>query len=109
MSNENFTSARGDKGSLGDLPLEVLTADYWVTGKQTPMKKAIVPLREEQAALSSRGRHLIVSGCDHTDMPIVQADAIADAVRHVLEIWRRNASSHASLTRISLDKDGSNA
>jgi pimeloyl-ACP methyl ester carboxylesterase len=89
LSDESFTRARGAPGSLGDLPLEVLTADYWVTGKPTALKKAVAPMREEQAALSSRGRHQIVSGCDHTDLPVVRADAIADAVRHVLEIRRQ--------------------
>jgi hypothetical protein len=93
MGNENFAQARGSPGSLGDLPLEVLTADWWVTGVQTPMKKAAVPLREEQAALSSRGRHLIVSGCDHSNLPVVRPDAVADSVQHVLEIWRRRDNS----------------
>lgn len=88
MGNENFAQARGGPGSLGDLPLEVLTADWWVSGEQTPMKNAVVPMREEQAALSSRGRHRIVSGCDHTNLPIVRPDAVADSVQHILEVWR---------------------
>ena len=88
FGDENFAQARGAPGSLGDLPLEVLTADWWVTGKQTPMKKAMLPMREEQAELSSRGRHLIVDGCDHTNLPVVRPDAVADSVQHVLEVLR---------------------
>ena len=87
---ENFAAARGASGSLGDLPLEVLSADYWTTGKATPMKRAAIELREEMAQLSSRGRHLVVTGCDHTNLPVVRADAVADSVRHVLELLRSN-------------------
>lgn len=85
---ENFAQARGKDGSLGDLPLEVLTADWWATGKPTKMKAAALELREEMAKLSSRGRHQIVSGCDHTNLPVVRPDAVADSVGHVLELWR---------------------
>lgn len=83
---ENFAQARGAPGSLGDLPLEVLTADWWATGKQTAMKRAGLELREEMVKLSSRGRHHIVTGCDHTNLPVVRPDAVADSVRHVLEL-----------------------
>jgi pimeloyl-ACP methyl ester carboxylesterase len=85
---ENFAQARGAAGSLGDLPLEVLSADWWASGKPTPMKKAALELQEEMTKLSSRGRHLVVSGCDHANLPVVRPDAVADAVRHVLEVWR---------------------
>jgi hypothetical protein len=68
-------------GSLGDLPVTVLSADSWVTGKQTPMKQAMPALRDEQANLSTRGEHRIVEGCDHSDLPILRPDAVADAVR----------------------------
>jgi pimeloyl-ACP methyl ester carboxylesterase len=85
---ENFASARGGPGSLGDLPLEVLSADWWTTGKPTPMKQAMKPMREEQAKLSSRGRHRIVSGCDHANLPVVRPDAVADSVKHILEAVR---------------------
>jgi hypothetical protein len=52
MGDENFALARGGPGSLGDLPLEILTADWWITGKQTSTKKAMLPMREEQAHCS---------------------------------------------------------
>jgi pimeloyl-ACP methyl ester carboxylesterase len=84
VSAESFADARGAPGCLGDLPLVVLTADWWTTGKPTPLKRAFVPLREELARYSTRGQHVIVSGCDHSNMPVVRADAVADAVRQVL-------------------------
>ena len=86
LGNENFASALGGPGSLGDLPLEILTADWWTIGKQTPMKKAVLPMREEQAALSLRGQHRIVSGCDHTSLPVVRPDAVADSVQRILGV-----------------------
>ena len=88
---ENFAAARGSPGSLGDLPLEVLSADFWVTGKQTPMKQAVLLLRDEQAALSTRGHHRIVEHCDHTNLPVVQPDAVAEAIRRVLELVESHA------------------
>jgi pimeloyl-ACP methyl ester carboxylesterase len=86
VADESFADARGGPGSLGDLPLSVLTAEWWVTGKPSKLKQAFVPLREELARYSTRGRHMIVSGCDHANMPVVRADAVADAVRQVLEM-----------------------
>jgi pimeloyl-ACP methyl ester carboxylesterase len=80
---ESFADARVAPGGLGDLPLVVLTAEWWVTGKPSKLKRAFVPLREEQARFSTVGRHVIVSGCDHTDLPLVRADAVAEAVREV--------------------------
>jgi pimeloyl-ACP methyl ester carboxylesterase len=88
VGRDSFAQARGAAGSLGDLPLEVLTAEWWTTGKQTPMKIAAVKLREETVRLSSRGRHLIVGGCDHTNLPVVRPDAVAESVRHVLQVRR---------------------
>jgi hypothetical protein len=82
---ESVSQARGGAGSLGDLPLEVLSAEWWTTGKMTPMKQAAFSLRKEQAALSSRGRHTLVSGCEHSDLPVLRPDAIAEAVQRVLE------------------------
>jgi pimeloyl-ACP methyl ester carboxylesterase len=84
VSADSFADARGGPGCLGDLPLFVLTADWWTTGKPTRLKRAFVPLREELARYSTRGQHLIVSGCDHSNMPVVRADAVADAVQRVL-------------------------
>ncbi len=81
---ESFASACVKPGGLGDLPLAVLTAEWWVTGKPSRMKQAFTPLREEMARFSTRGRHVIVAGCDHANLPLVRADAVADAVREVL-------------------------
>ena len=83
---ENFAQARGGPGSLGDVPLEVLSAEWWITGKITPMKQVLPILRGEQAALSSRGNHRFVSGCDHTTLPVVRPDAVAEAVGRILEL-----------------------
>jgi hypothetical protein len=52
------------------------------------MKKAMMPMREEQALLSSRGQHRIVSGCDHSNLPVVRPEAVADAVHRILEVLR---------------------
>jgi len=81
---ESFAAARVAPGGLGDLPLIVLTADWWVTGKRSKLKQGFVPLREEMARFSTRGRHVIVTGCDHASLPLVRPDAVADAVREVL-------------------------
>ncbi|MBX3001787.1 MAG: alpha/beta hydrolase [Caldilineaceae bacterium] len=88
-SDESFRSAVSGPGSLGDLPLIVLSAEWWVTGKQTPMKQAMPALREEQAQLSTRGEHRIIEGCDHSDLPILGADAVADAVRSICRLSKR--------------------
>jgi len=87
---ESFAQARGAPGSLGNLPIDVLTAEWWVTGKQTAMKAASVPMREELAALSSRGRHRIVSDCAHGDLPAARPDAVAESVRYILEVWQND-------------------
>lgn len=84
-SDESFRSAVSGPGSLGDLPVTVLSADSWVTGKQTPMKQAMPALRDEQANLSTRGEHRIIEGCDHSDLPILRPDAVADAVRAICQ------------------------
>ena len=83
--DESFAAARGGAGSLGDLPVIWLTAGWWVTGKQTPLKQTSVALRQEALALSSCSRHEIVEGCTHADLPILRPEAVADAVRWVIE------------------------
>jgi pimeloyl-ACP methyl ester carboxylesterase len=83
---ESFAQARGAPGCLGDLPLDVLTAEWWVSGKPTPMKQGMVAVVKELAGYSSCGRHSIVSGCDHTNLPVVRADAVAEAVCRVLAL-----------------------
>ncbi|MBI1299959.1 alpha/beta fold hydrolase [bacterium] len=86
--DESFRSAVSAPGSLGDIPVIVLSAEWWVTGKQTPMKQAMPALREEQAKLSTRGEHRTVEGCDHSDLPILRADAVADAVQTICQVYR---------------------
>jgi pimeloyl-ACP methyl ester carboxylesterase len=84
---ENFAAARGEPGSLGDLQLEILSTSWWIEGKPTALKKGALPLRLEMAELSSRGLHTFVDGCDHADLPVVRADAVATAVGRVLKAW----------------------
>ncbi len=86
MGLENFAQARGETGSLGDLPVIVLSADWWVRGKQTAMKRSLLKLREEQAKLSSRAEHRIVAGCEHSDLPVVHPEAMAEAVKQILDV-----------------------
>ena len=84
-SDASFRSAVSAAGSLGDLPLVVLSAGSWMTGKLTPMKRAMPALREEQAKLSARGEHHMVTGCDHSDLPILRADAVVAAVAAICQ------------------------
>lgn len=93
-SDESFRSAVGGLGSLGDLPLVVLSAEWWVAGKQTPMKRAMPGLRDEQAKLSTRGEHRIVAGCDHSDLPILRPDAVVEAVRTICQSGAISISPH---------------
>jgi pimeloyl-ACP methyl ester carboxylesterase len=88
FGRQSFKQARGAPGSLGSLPLEVLCSERWVTGKITPMKRMAAQLHAELASLSSRGRYLTVSNCDHADLPVVRPDAVDDSVRHILNITR---------------------
>ncbi len=79
----SFAAAQGGPGSLGDLPIVWLTADWWTTGKQMALKTAGMALREEAQTLSSHSRHVIVENCDHTDLPIVRPDVVAEAIREI--------------------------
>ncbi|NJN82935.1 MAG: hypothetical protein HC802_12080, partial [Caldilineaceae bacterium] len=81
---EQIAAVATEAGSLGELPLVVLTADDWTTGEQTPMKRDFVALHRELAALSSRGSHQIVDGSTHISLPILRADAVAAAVATAL-------------------------
>jgi pimeloyl-ACP methyl ester carboxylesterase len=83
-SYAGFGQARAAPRVLGDLPLVVLTGDWWTTGRITRMKRAMLPLREEQAALSSRGRHVIVPGSSHV-ITVDQPQAVVEAIREVVE------------------------
>jgi pimeloyl-ACP methyl ester carboxylesterase len=93
-SDESFRSAVSAPGSLGDLPIVVLSAEWWVTGKQTPMKRAMPALRAEQASLSTRGEHRIVEGCDHSDLPILRPDVVVEAVRTICQSGAIGISPH---------------
>lgn len=81
---QSFAQARRASGSLGNLPIEVLRSERWVSGKITPMKQEVAQLHAELAELSSRGRVLTVSRCDHADLPVVRPDAVADSVQFIL-------------------------
>jgi pimeloyl-ACP methyl ester carboxylesterase len=85
---QSLAQARRPPGSLSGLPLEVLCSERWVSGKITPMKRGAAQLHAELATLSSRGRHLTVSNCDHADLPVTRPDAVAASVRHILDILR---------------------
>jgi pimeloyl-ACP methyl ester carboxylesterase len=86
--DENFYNARAPRGAFGDLPLMVLTsADAWVKGRPTPMKRGMLTLREEMAALSSRGKHIIVEHSGH-GITVDRPDAVVTAIREVVEAAR---------------------
>ena len=83
---QSLEQARRPPGSLGSLPLEVLSSERWSSGKMTPIKQMTSQLHAELAALSSHGRHLTVSDCDHADLPVARPDAVAASVRHILDV-----------------------
>jgi pimeloyl-ACP methyl ester carboxylesterase len=86
---ENFAGARAPRGALGDLPLVVLTgAAQWVDGRPTPMKKAMLALREEMRALSSRGQHVVVEKSGHA-ITVDQPGAVVNAIRQVVDAVRQ--------------------
>ena len=72
---------------LGERPVEVLSAEWWAAGRATPMKRAMLGLHQELAGHSTRGRHSLVAGTDHANLPVARPDAVADAVRHNLKGW----------------------
>jgi len=85
---QSLEQARRPPGSLGNLPLEVLCSEGWVSGKMSPMKQSVAQLHVDLASLSSRGRHLSVSNCDHADLPVNRPDAVASSVRYILDLIR---------------------
>ncbi len=85
FGSQSFAQARSTPGSLGDLPIDVLTAEWWLRGKQNAMKAAFVSLHAELAALSSRGRHRVIPGSEHADLPTARPDEIAHAVSWVVD------------------------
>ena len=88
---EGFAEAHCEPGDLGALPLVVLTAEWWISGKPSMLKRTFYPLREEMPAYSTIGRHEIVAGTDHTNLPIIRPDAVARAVQSVLELSAKSA------------------
>lgn len=85
---ESFAQARGGPGSLGDLPVIVLSADWWVKGKQTSMKRSALELRKEMTVLSSHAVHRFVEDCDHSTLPVLRPEAVAGAVKEILDSVR---------------------
>lgn len=85
FGSESFAQARSAPGSLGDLPIDVLTAEWWLRGRQNAMKADFVSLHAELAALSSRGRQRVISGSEHADLPASRPDEIANAVSWVID------------------------
>lgn len=84
-ANESFAHAAWALTRLGDRPVEVLSAEWWAAGRGTPMKRAMLGLHRELAGHSTRGRHSLVAGTDHANLPVARPDAVADAVRRILE------------------------
>jgi pimeloyl-ACP methyl ester carboxylesterase len=87
-------------GSLGSIPLVVLTRDvtdssWWkkVFGYGFPLELAEsldqshLPRQEELAELSSNSTHIIVKDSGHI-IPIDQPDAVVDAIKSVVESVR---------------------
>jgi len=85
FGSQSFAQARSAPGSLGDLPIEVLTAEWWLSGRQSVMKAAFVSLHAELASLSSRGRQRVISDSGHADLPASRPDEIANAVSWVID------------------------
>lgn len=83
-ANASFAHAARALARLADRPLEVLSAEWWAAGRPTPMQRAMLDLHRELAACSSRGRHSLVAGTDHANLPVARPDAIAAAVRRLL-------------------------
>lgn len=88
LSAQSFAGANLPPGGLGDLPLIVLTADYWTQGFPRRMKQAMLALREEMVHYSSRGEHRIVANSSHA-LPVDQPGAVVDAIREMVEQLRR--------------------
>lgn len=85
----SFAAARAAQGSLGNLPLVVLSgAEAWTQGRRAKsMGPAILALREELAGLSLAGKHVLVEGGGHT-LTVDQPDAVVTAIRTVVEAAR---------------------
>ncbi len=80
----NFAAATTASGELGDLPLMLLTADWWMTGRPKAMKEGMRELRQEMLTWSSRSAERVVEDCGHGNLPIRRPAALVDAVEWVL-------------------------
>jgi pimeloyl-ACP methyl ester carboxylesterase len=87
-------------GSLGDMPLVVLSHDRnkrlgsFPAGFARPANEAWEKMQEELAHLSTRGTQVIATGSSH-DVPIDRPDVVIEGVRSVVEqtrSLRRNPS-----------------
>ncbi len=88
VATESFAKARIGKGALGDIPLWILTgAEQWVKGRPTAMKKAMLELRDELAAGSTRGQHRLVEGSGHV-VSADRPDVVIAAIREMVELRR---------------------
>lgn len=83
---ENSAQVRA-LGSLGDLPLIVLSHDpdkMKFPGNLTePVNRAWGEMQEELAHLSTKGSHLVVKGSGH-DIQIDKPEAVVDGIREVV-------------------------
>jgi hypothetical protein len=86
----SFRQARELVSRLDHMPLIILSADWWVNSKPSPMKRASIQLREEMSQWSDQGEHRIVAGCDHSDLPILRPDAVAQAVQDIISNLNHN-------------------
>jgi pimeloyl-ACP methyl ester carboxylesterase len=86
-------------GSLGDLPLVVLSHDpakVQFPGNLTePVNRAWGEMQEELAHLSSNGSHFVVKGAGH-DIEIDKPDAVVDAIRKVTDQARERSRARGS-------------
>jgi len=75
-------------GSLGDIPLVVLTAtDHGLTGELgRNFEKTWLSFQNDLALLSSRSKHVIVTGGHY--IQVEHPEAVADAVKQVIDMSR---------------------
>lgn len=86
-TEENYAEVR-PLGSLGDLPLAVLSHDpekvHFGDHLTAPVNRAWNEMQEELSHLSTNGTHLVVKGAGH-DIELDRPDAVAEAIRKVFD------------------------
>lgn len=82
--DESFAAATTQAGELGDLPLALLSADAWTTGRSSAMKEGMRALRAEMLTWSARSTERVVEGTGHGNLPVRAPAAVADALAWVL-------------------------